>query len=84
MYPGVPLDRSGRIGGDGGLDGRWRGWRCQIKTAGNPAGNPGYKTQYVIYDDEIQAWKRDISLLALKRAYSAVGLTWICLAEVVS
>lgn len=38
------------VGGDGGLDGRWRGWTCQIKTVGNPAGSPGYKTQYVIYD----------------------------------
>jgi hypothetical protein len=38
IYPGIPLDRSRVIGGDGGLDGRWRGWTCQIKTAGKGAG----------------------------------------------
>jgi hypothetical protein len=53
IYPGIPLGRSRVIGGDGGLDGRWQGWTCQIKTAGTPA----YKTQYVIYelsDREVQ------------------------------
>ena len=74
IYPGIPLDRSRVIGGDGGLDGRWRGWTCQIKTAGSP----GFKTQYVIYDDEVQAWKPDITLLALKLSDREVQLMgWI-------
>ena len=38
IYPGIPLDRLRVIGGDGGLDGRWRGWTCQIKTSGKGAG----------------------------------------------
>lgn len=62
------------IGGDGGLDGRWRGWTCQVKTAGSPR----YKTRYVIYDDEVQAWKPDITLLALKLSDTEVQpMGWI-------